>query len=208
MKGRGMKWIFANLPRLAVVAFLAWAAYMLWGRSPGDVFADCRQGVAGADIGGPFTLVDQTGATVTDEQVLAKPALVYFGYTSCPDVCPLDAARNSAAVDILEEQGFDVTPIFITVDPGRDTPAVLAEFTANFQPKMLGLTGSAEQIKSAAQAYKVYYKQQDSGDAYYLMDHTVFTYLMLPGSGLADYYRRDVSAEAMARSVGCFLQHS
>ena len=200
--------IYANLAGLAGIAFLGWSAYMLWGRTPGDVYADCRQGVAGGDIGGPFTLVDQTGAVVTENEVLAKPALVYFGYTFCPDVCPLDNARNAEAVDILEEQGFEVTPVFITIDPARDTSAILAEYTANFHPRMLGLTGSDGQIMAAAQAYKVYYKKQDSGDEFYLMDHTVYTYLMLPGSGFADFYRRDVTAPDMARSVGCFLQAS
>ena len=203
-----MKRIYANLAGLAGIAFLVWSAYMLWGRTPGDVYADCRQGVAGGDIGGPFTLVDQTGAVVTENEVLAKPALVYFGYTFCPDVCPLDNARNAEAVDILEEQGFEVTPVFITIDPARDTSAILAEYTANFHPRMLGLTGSDGQIMAAAQAYKVYYKKQDSGDEFYLMDHTVYTYLMLPGSGFADFYRRDVTAPDMARSVGCFLQAS
>ena len=198
--------LYANLARVAVIAFLAWSAYMIWGKDPDDVYADCRQGVAGGDIGGPFTLTDQTGATVTDKEVMAKPALVYFGYTSCPDVCPLDNARNSAAVDILEEQGFEVTPVFITIDPARDTVPVMADYSASFHPRMVGLTGSAAQIKAAAQAYRVYSKKQDGGDEFYAMDHTVFTYLMLPGSGFAEFYKREVTAQDMARSVGCFLQ--
>jgi protein SCO1/2 len=202
---------YANLALVVVVGFLGWQAYVIWTARQGDVYADCRQGVAGGAIGGPFTLVDQTGATVTEKEVLTKPALVYFGYTSCPDVCPLDNARNAEAVDILEEQGFEVTPVFITIDPARDTVEVMAEYVANFHPRMLGLTGSEDQIKAAAQAYKVYYKKQDSGDEYYLMDHSVFTYLMLPdregdGTGFADFFKRDVTAQDMARSVGCFLQ--
>ena len=197
---------YANLAGLAVVGFLGWSAYMIWGKDPGDVYADCRQGVAGGDIGGPFTLVDQTGAAVTEKAVMAKPALVYFGYTSCPDVCPLDNARNSEAVDILEEQGFEVTPVFITIDPVRDTVPVMAEYTSKFHPRMIGLTGTEAQIRAAAQAYRVYSRKQASGDELYVMDHTVYTYLMLPGSGFADFYKRDVTAQDIARSVGCFLQ--
>ena len=197
---------YANLAGLAVVGFLGWSAYMIWGKDPGDVYATCRQGVAGGDIGGPFTLVDQTGAAVTEKAVMAKPALVYFGYTSCPDVCPLDNARNSEAVDILEEQGFEVTPVFITIDPVRDTVPTMAEYTSKFHPRMIGLTGTEAQIRAAAQAYRVFSRKQASGDELYVMDHTVYTYLMLPGSGFADFYKRDVTAQDIARSVGCFLQ--
>ena len=199
---------YANLALVVVAAFLGWQAWVIWSARQGDVYAECRQGVAGGDIGGPFTLVDQTGAEVTEAQVIAKPALVYFGYTSCPDVCPLDNARNVEAVDILAEQGLDVTPVFITIDPARDTVPVMADYAANFEPRLVGLTGTEAQIRAAAQAYKVFYQKQDSGDEFYLMDHTVFTYLMLPTSGFADFYKRDVTAQDMARSVGCFLQAS
>ena len=199
---------YANLALVVVAAFLGWQAWVIWAARQGDVYAECRQGVAGGDIGGPFTLVDQTGAEVTEAQVIAKPALVYFGYTSCPDVCPLDNARNVEAVDILAEQGLDVTPVFITIDPARDTVPVMADYAANFEPRLVGLTGTEAQIRAAAQAYKVFYQKQDSGDEFYLMDHTVFTYLMLPTSGFVDFYKRDVTAQDMARSVGCFLQAS
>ena len=192
----------------AVVALLAAVYVMSMGSGGDDRFAQCRGGqVAGgtAQIGGPFTLISETGETVTDAEVLDQPALIYFGYTFCPDVCPLDAVRNATAVDILEERGQMVKPIFISIDPDRDTPQVLADFTENLHPRMLGLTGSAEQVKAASQAYRTFYQKQDGEDEYYLVDHSTFTYLTLPGHGFVDFFRRDVSAEDMADRVGCFL---
>ncbi len=170
-----------------------------------DPYADCRGGLAAGDIGGPFTLVDDTGATVTDEDVITKPSLIYFGYTFCPDVCPFDAARNAAAVDILEERGIEVTPIFITIDPARDTPQVLAEFTENIHPAMIGLTGSEEQIKAAATAYRILYQRRETGDAFYLMDHSVMTYLVLPDVGYVDFFNNTDTAEQIADRVACFV---
>ena len=190
----------------AVAALLGLSAYYIWAARSADAFAACRQGqVAGGDIGGPFTLVDAAGREVTDKQVLAKPALVYFGYTFCPDVCPLDMARNAEAVDILEERGFDVTPVFISIDPKRDTPEVMGEYARNLHPKAVALTGSEDQVKAASQAYKTYYKAQDAQDDFYVVDHTTLTYLMLPGHGFADFFRREETADMMANSVACFL---
>lgn len=198
---------YAAIAAAAVVGLLGGTAAYLFMNRTTDVFAQCRGGqVGGGSIGGAFTLVDETGATVTDTQVLAKPSLVYFGYTFCPDICPLDAARNAEAVDILEEQGFDVTPVFITIDPERDTPQVLADFTDNLHPKMIGLTGSADQIKTASQAYKTFYRKQEGGDPeFYLVDHSTFTYLTLPDIGFVDFFRREDTADAMAERVSCFL---
>jgi protein SCO1/2 len=162
----------------------------------------------GGDIGGPFTLVDSTGRMVTEKDVLTKPSLVYFGYTFCPDICPLDNARNAEAVDILEENGFDVNPVFISIDPERDTPEVLADFTANLHPKMIGLTGTAEQVKAASQAYKTYYRKQNAEDPeFYLMDHSTFTYLVLPDQGFVDFFKRDATAAQIAETTACFLSH-
>lgn len=197
---------FAVLAAVVAAAFLGLSAYYVWSGFAGDSFSRCQAGqVAGGDIGGPFTLQNAQGQTVTDAEVLAKPALVYFGYTFCPDVCPLDMARNVEAVDILEERGFDVTPVFISVDPERDTPEALGDYAANLHPKLVALTGSADQVRGASQAYKTYYKKQDAGDEFYLVDHSTMTYLMLPGRGFADFYRRDVAADQMAESVACFL---
>jgi protein SCO1 len=171
-----------------------------------DPFAQCRQGqVAGGDIGGPFTLVDTAGRTVTDADVLTQPTLVYFGYTFCPDVCPFDMARNVEAVDILAGRGIAVTPVFISIDPERDTPDALADYAENLHPGLIALTGSAEQVKAASQAYKTYYRRQPSEDEFYLMDHSTFTYLMLPGTGFVDFFRREITSEQMADSVACFL---
>ena len=167
---------------------------------------DCLPGgtVAGA-IGGPFTLVSETGETVTDEDVITGPTLIYFGYTFCPDVCPLDTARNAEAVDVLGEMGHDVKPVFITVDPARDTPEELSYFTDNLHPDMLGLTGSEEQVRVAKQAYRAYGQAQQGDDEYYLVDHSTFTYLVLPETGFADFYRRDLTPEDMAERVACVL---
>ncbi|MGI3209882.1 SCO family protein [Roseovarius tibetensis] len=204
--------LFAVLAALVVIG-AGGAAYVMMSDQDGDQFAQCRaSNVAGgsAQIGGPFELVDETGTIVTDADVIDKPTLIYFGYTFCPDVCPLDAARNAAAVDILEDRGEIVKPVFISVDPARDTPEVLAEFTDYLHPRMLGLTGSPEQVRAASQAYRTYYKAQksDGEDDYYLVDHSTMTYLTLPGHGFVDFFRRDASAEQMADRVQCFIDAS
>jgi len=174
-----------------------------------DEFASCSaSAVAGGDIGGPFELVSETGATVTDADVITEPSLVYFGYTFCPDVCPLDAARNAEALDLLAEQGVDANALFITVDPERDTPEVLAEFTDVMHPDMIGLTGSAQQVKAASQAYRTYYKKQPGDPEYYLVDHSTFTYLVLPQQGFVEFFRREATAEQMAETVACYAAAS
>ena len=178
--------------------------------APDDQFAECRAstvaGGAGA-IGGPFTLISETGETVTEADVIDKPALVYFGYTFCPDVCPFDVARNADVVTILDEQGMTVKPVFITVDPKRDTPEVMAEFTDYMHPRMLGLTGSEEQVKAATKAYRAYAQIHDpaENDDFYLVDHSTQTYLMMPGHGFVDFFRRTETAEQMADRVACFV---
>lgn len=199
--------LYAALAAATVAGLLAGTALFIYLKADEDVFAQCRGGqVGGGDIGGPFTLIDGTGATVTDKDVLTKPSLVYFGYTFCPDVCPLDAARNAEAVDILEDLGLDVTPVFISVDPARDTPEVMAEFAANLHPKMVGLTGSPEQVKAASQAYKTFYRKQDGDPDFYLVDHSTFTYLTLPSVGFVDFFRREDTAQQMAERVSCFAK--
>ncbi len=172
-----------------------------------ETFAGCSDSaVAGGSIGGPFELVNGSGETVTDADVITKPSLVYFGYTFCPDVCPLDNQRNALAVDQLQEDGYDVQPVFITIDPARDTPEVVGEYASYMHEDMIGLTGSAEQVDAASKAYRTFYQKQDGDDPeFYLMDHSTFTYLVLPDEGFVEFFRRDQSADQIATQTACFI---
>ncbi|MDX5383853.1 MAG: SCO family protein [Rhodobacterales bacterium] len=174
-----------------------------------DKFAQCRTtNIAGgaSQIGGPFTLVDETGQTVTDADVIDQPSLIYFGYTFCPDVCPLDTSRNAEAIDILEERGLMVKPVFISIDPERDTPEVVDAFTANLHERMLGLTGSPEQVRAASRAYRTFYQKQESDDEYYLVDHSTMSYLVFPEDGFVEVFQRSLRAEDVADRIQCFLE--
>lgn len=191
---------------VAVTAIVVLAVVTLILR-PDDQFASCRSSTVagGAALGGPFELLNSAGETVTDKDVITEPSLVYFGYTYCPDVCPLDVDRNATAVDILAERGISVTPVFISIDPARDTPQVVGEFAYNMHDKMIGLTGSPEQVKAASTAYRTYYSAHEAVDDEYLVDHSTFSYLVLPEVGFVEFFRRDLSPEEMADKVGCFV---
>lgn len=195
---------------LAVAVLLAGVWYMTGSQDTDDQFAHCRTNslaLGASQIGGPFTLVDETGKTVTDKDIITGPTLIYFGYGYCPDICPLDNARNADAVAILEEKGIMVKPVFISIDPARDTPEMMAEFTDIFHDRMIGLTGTPEQTKAAAQAYRAYFRKERDGDPeFYLVDHSTQTYLMFPEHGFIDFFQRDDTAEEMAESVACFIE--
>lgn len=197
----------ASVGVLALAALLGWTGYAIVNRQAPDAFAACRSGnIAGGPIGGPFELVDETGKTVTDAELLTQPALIYFGFASCADVCPLDNARNVEAAQILARQGITLRPIFISVDPKRDTPDVLTTYTDAFGPELLGLTGTPEQIKAAANAYKTIFEiPQDAGDDYEV-SHMTLSYLMLPGGQFGDFYQRETTAQEIADRAGCFLR--
>ncbi len=202
----------AILSALAVAVVLGGTLAFTFMGGEEDKYAECRASkVAGgkAQIGGPFTLVDENGKTVTDKDVIDQPSLLYFGYTFCPDVCPLDNARNAEAIEILEDRGVIVKPVFISIDPDRDTPELLADFTDNLHPRMLGLTGTPEQVKAASTAYRTFYQKQEpeAGDEeYYLVDHSTMSYLVFPDEGFAEFFRRDESAESMANRLQCFVE--
>lgn len=193
----------------AAVIFLGVVAFISMGSGGDDQFAQCRSStVAGGDLGGPFELVNAAGETVTDADVITEPTLIYFGYTYCPDVCPLDVDRNAQAVEVLEERGQMVTPVFISVDPARDTPEVVGEFAEVMHPRMIGLTGSDAQVKAASQAYRTYYSAHEPVDGEYLVDHSTFSYLVMPEVGFVDYFRREITPDQMAEKLGCFIDAS
>ena len=143
-----------------------------------------RPPLEGARIGGPFALTDQDGKPVTDASFAGKYRIVYFGYTFCPDVCPLDAQNIGAALKLLEKTdptlARNIVPIVITVDPARDTPAVMKQFVSAFHPRMVGLTGSPEEIARVAKEYGVYFKRGAGTPDGYMMDHSRQAYLMSP----------------------------
>jgi protein SCO1/2 len=202
---------FAIAAAAAVVGGLGLSTYLVLQNGSSDTFAQCRAStVAGgtSQIGGPFTLVNAQGETVTDTDVITKPSLLYFGYTFCPDVCPLDAYRNAEVTDMLDAQGQEITPVFITIDPARDTPEVVGEFASYMHERMIGLTGSPEQVKAASQAYRTYYKAQPADDEFYLVDHSTFSYLVLPEHGFVEFFRRDIPSEKMAETISCFIDNA
>lgn len=206
-RGCMMQKLYAGIAVAALAGIVAGPLIYRQINSPADPFVACRQGaVGGGAIGGPFTLVNGDGQTVTDAQVITKPSLVYFGYTFCPDICPFDAARNAQAIDLLEDKGLDAQPVFISIDPKRDTPEVMKDFAANLHPKMVGLTGSEAQVKAASLAYKTYFKVQPAEDEFYLVDHSTFTYLVLPRLGFVEFFKRETTPEQMAETTACYIE--
>jgi protein SCO1/2 len=155
-------------------------------------------------VGGPFKLEDGSGKQVTDSDFRGKYMLVYFGYTYCPDVCPTTLNEVSEALDHLGAKANNLQPIFITVDPKRDTPAVVKQYTAAFSPKLIGLTGTPEQIANVAKAYRVYYAEHrtGSGPNDYSMDHSSILYLMGPDGKFIGPVRADESGKDMAEDIG------
>lgn len=150
-------------------------------------------------VGGPFELTSHTGERVSDKTFRGKYMLVAFGYTSCPDICPAELQVISAALDSMGEKARRIQPIFITVDPERDTQAVLNDYMRNFHPRFVGLTGTPQEIAAAARAYRVYYARvKDESTADYLMDHTSIIYLMGPDGEFVKHFTYGTDPKALA----------
>jgi protein SCO1/2 len=154
-------------------------------------------------IGGPFQLTDQSGKVRSERDFRGKLMLVYFGFTYCPDICPTDLQAIGLAIDKLGADADGVQPLFITLDPERDTREHLAEYVAMFHPRLIGLTGSAEEVQNAADAYRVYYKRVDfdKGDGTYAVDHSAFIYLMDRDGKYLGFFPPGTSAEKMVEMI-------
>jgi protein SCO1/2 len=142
----------------------------------GRVSAPVAQQVAA--IGGPFKLTDQTGREVTDQDMKGRPFLVFFGFTHCPDVCPTTLFDVSEILRALGPDADKMRALFITVDPERDTPAVMKDYLSSFDPHLAGLTGDPAAVAAVAKAYRVYFKKVPLDQGGYTMDHTAIVYLM------------------------------
>jgi protein SCO1/2 len=192
--------VLAAIVGVLVLALLLAGGLWLWLPPSG------RQAVSAAavPIGGPFSLVDQDGRAVTERDFAGKWMLIYFGYTYCPDVCPLGLTTVAEALDRLPETQQDaIVPVLVTVDPERDTPAVLKDYVAAFGPRFKGLTGSPEAVQAALKSWRVYSRKAEvRPDGGYLVDHSTFTYLMSPDGAYATHFSHGVSPEEMAQRLG------
>lgn len=197
-------WLIAGIAGAALIGgALGVGAVITMNRAP------VSQGYAVAGIGGPFALVDQTGTPRTNEDFAGAPMLIYFGYSFCPDVCPTELAKMARAVDLLGEDGASVQPVFITIDPERDTPENIGGYVSLFHPRLTGLTGDEKAVADAAHAYKVFYAKVESEEyADYLMDHSSYFYLMGADGENAGVYPMSFTAEDIADAVRTYLSNS
>jgi cytochrome oxidase Cu insertion factor (SCO1/SenC/PrrC family) len=196
---------------IVVLGLLALAVAGLWWRQAANpeietAGAPMRQ-TGAALIGGPFSLTDHRGNRVTESALLGHLTLIYFGYASCPDVCPVELQNLGAGLDLMAAgdpaRVRDVQIFFITVDPARDTVAALADYTAHFHPNMTSLTGSTDEIAAAARAYRVYFsKIEDTpGSSSYLMDHSNIIYLMGRDGKFLAHFSAGTSPEQIATKL-------
>ena len=165
-------------------------------------------GGAAASTGGPFALVDQDGRTRTDAEFRGALMLVYFGYSACPDIGPAELEAITAALDRLGDKAGNVQPIFITIDPERDTAAQLKSYVARFSPRLLGLTGTSAQIAAVAKSYRVYYAKvpiHGGGKTGYLMDYSGLVYLIGRDGRYLTHFTPQTTAEQMARTIGKYF---
>ena len=167
--------------------------------------------LADSGIGGPFALIDQDGHMVTDRSWPGQYQLIYFGYTFCPDVCPLDTQKLGAALQAFEKadpaRAAKVQPIFITVDPARDTPPALKQFVRAFHPRLVGLTGSEAQIDAVKTAFKVYAQRAGpAGAKDYLVDHTAIIYLMAPDGTPVSFVNHDATAADITAQLDRYVR--
>ena len=197
-----MRWLIYGVAALALVIAVGIAVVAVQVLESGPQEAGGLIGTP--SVGGPFELVNGAGETVTEADFAGKPMLIYFGFTYCPDVCPTELLKIADALDMLTpEQAAKVQPIFITIDPERDTPDIVQEYASNFHPDMIGLTGSPEQIKQVASAYRVYYAKEEAEDpnAPYMMAHSSFIYLMDADGNFARHFSMTAKPEEIAAGV-------
>jgi protein SCO1/2 len=158
-----------------------------------------------AAIGGPFSLTDQNGRTVTEQNLKGKPFLVFFGFTHCPDICPTTMFEISEIMKKLGPAGDRVGAVFITVDPERDTPAALKDYVSSFDPRIVALTGTPEEIAAVAKAYRAIYRKVPLKDGGYTMDHTAIVYLMGKDGRFITPFSLKRTAEASAAELRKYL---
>ena len=188
---------------LGLAVLVAALAYLYWPWLAGGGGSEL---VAPIDVGGPFALTDQKGVLRRSEEFRGKLMLVYFGYTFCPDACPTALQDMTQALDLLGAKADDVQPIFITIDPERDTAAQMKLYAGNFHPRLIALTGTPDEIAAAARAYRVFYRKVTGGNATeYLMDHSGLIYLMGRDGRYISHFRPGATPQEMAAAIAAHL---
>lgn len=180
------------------------AAVLVFPEARNAVFAPAGTTTTGkALIGGPFTLTDQNGKKVTDKDFRGRHMLVFFGFTNCPDICPAGLQLIAAALDKLGPKAEKVTPIFVSVDPERDTPEKLATYVKNFDDRIVGLSGTPEEVAAIARAYRVFYEKtpNEKSPSEYGMNHTSIIYLMGPDGTYVAHFTPVTTVEQMVEKL-------
>jgi protein SCO1/2 len=195
---------------LIALGTIAVTAFVAWQRIADKRTTKTADGVglsAAVKIGGPFVLTNHLGKTVSDTVYRGRYLYIYFGYGYCPDVCPTELANMAATIDALGPQADQVQPLFITIDPERDTTEFLAEYVTQFHPQFIGLTGSLDEIAAVAKSYRVFYrKAKDENASEYLMDHSNFAYFMGLDGGFLTMFRGGTNPKALAETMMKYIE--
>lgn len=197
--------IYMTVLVLGLAAILG--GFAIYSRHSGDSRDATGPGVAA--IGGSFALTDHAGRRVTDADYRGRYMLIFFGYTYCPDVCPTELQVMTHALDTMGAAGERIAPVFITVDPERDTVEQMKSYVENFSPRLVGLTGTPEEIAAVAKAYRVYYAKSGKADAAdYLVDHSSIIYLMDTEGRFLKHFTYTTDAKALAESLAALTSTS
>ena len=155
-----------------------------------------------------FNLIHEDGYKISRKKLINQPSLIYFGYTFCPDICPFDLMRNSQVVDLLLDEDIKIKPLFVTLDPKRDTLEILKEYTDFHHKDMIGLTGSNEQIDTIKKIFMIYSQMPNNISDDYIINHSTFSYFILPDKGLITYFTRNDNIEKISNTIKCILENN
>ena len=155
-----------------------------------------------------FNLIHEDGYKISRKKLINQPSLIYFGYTFCPDICPFDLMRNSQVVDLLTDEDIKIKPLFVTLDPKRDTLEILKEYTDFHHKDMIGLTGSNEQIDTIKKIFMIYSQMPYDISGDYIINHSTFSYFILPDMGLITYFTRKDNVEKISNTIKCILENN
>ncbi len=200
--------LLPSRPKLIAAAIMIIAAFAVAALALTQWPSKGPIGSGTALIGGPFTMINQKSETVTEKDFLGRYTIYFFGYTFCPDVCPTELQVLSAALKELGPDAAKITPVFVSIDPERDTPKIIGEYVANFHPRFVGLTGTPEQLASMARAFHVYYKKvaNEKDSQNYGMDHPSILYLMGPDGKFAKHFPYTTDAKNLALELKSVLE--